>query len=400
MLSTVAIVLSPFFVSADSFLSSHQVISFAQITPEVALERLFTAPIQADWFTETFLGEVSVPEVEQLITQLQTELGAYQAIEPAPQGYRVRFAQGSVSAEITLNDRGQIAGLFFRPHAIALDTAVQKLQEFPGQVNLLVLEDGSELAVLNADQPLAVGSAFKLAVLLALRNQIEAGTYVWDQVVELQPEWKSLPSGILQDWTIGSPLTLQTLASLMISLSDNTATDALIHLVGHEAVEAIAPRNQPFLTTREAFLLKDPQNTALLERYRSQDVAQRRQILTELTDAPLPEVTAFSDQPVALDIEWFFTARELCGLMAEVADLPVMSINPGVANPTDWTQVSYKGGSEPGVLNLTTQLEAANGKTYCVTASWNHDAALDEAQLTWLYGGILEALKQRVREEG
>lgn len=396
MLFPIAIALSSLFADSDALPTyQSQAVSFAQVSPETALERLFTAPIQIDWFTEAFLGEVSVPEVERVITQLQAELGAYQSIESDPQGYRVRFAQGSVPAQITLNDRGQIEGLFFSPPAITLDTAVQKLQELPGQVNLLVLEDGSELAALNADQPLAVGSAFKLAVLLALQNQIEAGTYAWDQVVELQPEWRSLPSGILQDWAIGSPLTLQTLASLMISLSDNTATDALIHQVGREAVEAIAPRNQPFLTTREAFLLKDPQNSALLERYRSQEVASRRQILAELADYPLPEVTAFPDQPVALDVEWFFTARELCSLMADVSNLPVMSINPGIANPTDWTEIAYKGGSEPGVLNLTSQLKAANGKTYCVTTSWNNDATLDEAQLELLYGGILEALKQR-----
>jgi hypothetical protein len=57
-------------------------------------------------------------------------------------------------------------------------------------------------------------------------------------------------------------------------------------------------------------------------------------------------------------VEWFFSTRELCALMAEVRGQPLMQVNPGVANPEDWETISFKGGSEPGVLNLTTALTA------------------------------------------
>ena len=55
--------------------------------------------------------------------------------------------------------------------AIGLEAAIEQLQTFPGQVNFLVLEDKSELASFNADQPMAVGSTFKLTILAALRQQ-------------------------------------------------------------------------------------------------------------------------------------------------------------------------------------------------------------------------------------
>jgi hypothetical protein len=32
-------------------------------------------------------------------------------------------------------------------------------------------------------------------------------------------------------------------------------------------------------------------------------------------------------------------------------------INPGAAKKSDWDRVAYKGGSEPGVLSMTTWLE-------------------------------------------
>ena len=82
-----------------------------------------------------------------------------------------------------------------------------------------------------------MGSTFKLATLTALRRDIEKKKRAWTDVVTLRPEVRSLPSGILRDWPDGSPLTLYALAALMISKSDNTATDALIGLLGRDAIE-------------------------------------------------------------------------------------------------------------------------------------------------------------------
>jgi len=92
-------------------------------------------------------------------------------------------------------------------------------------------------------------------------------------------------------------------------------------------------------------------------------------------------------------VEWFFSVQELCHLMEQVADLPLMRINPGVTDPTAWERVAFKGGSEPGVLNLTTWLQASNGKRYCVAATWNHREPLDEAQFLSLYSGAIEGLQ-------
>jgi hypothetical protein len=68
-----------------------------------------------------------------------------------------------------------------------------------------------------------------------------------------------------------------------------------------------------------------------------------------------------------------------------------MRVNPGVAAPTEWAHIAYKGGSEPGVLNLTTQVTAHNGTTYCVAATWNDNALLDEGHFEALYGSLLHS---------
>ena len=369
----------------------------AAIDAKGALERFFTVePLEAEWFTESFLSQVPVAQLTAGLESFAAQLGAYKGLEGETSPFTVRFSRGTATAQIALDAQGRIDRLLLTDLVpdISVDEAVTQIAALPGETSVLVLKNGEVVVAHNADAPLGVGSAFKLAVLAALQDQIEAGTHAWDEVVELEPEWKSLPSGILQNWPDNAPLTLQTLATLMISISDNTATDALIHIVGREAVEAKAERNRPFLTTQELFKLKDPQNSDLLAQYLAGDEAAKRALLTELADRPPPDVEAFTDEPVALEAEWFFTPTELCALMAEVQALPLMSVNPGLADPADWGRVAFKGGSEAGVLNLTTWLNGENGATYCVTVTQNNpDAPVDETGLFALYSGLIGTLE-------
>ena len=77
--------------------------------------------------------------------------------------------------------------------------------------------------------------------------------------------------------------------------------------------------------------------------------------------------------------------------MSKVHDLPLMGINPGAAKKSDWDHVAYKGGSEPGVINLTTWV-AKGAKSYCVSATWNDHEPLDETRFALAYSGVLTFL--------
>lgn len=367
------------------------------ISPEAALKRLFTSKdIKDEWFASQFLAQIPIAQVRSLISGIKKQLRTYQEVQKSGNDYLVNFSRGTIRAKIVLNNKGQIAGLLLQPDLkiSSLSSAIAEFKKLPGKVSFIVKEDSSTIADLNAKTPLAVGSAFKLAVLKTLKEQIASGEKSWSDVIRLQDNKKSLPSGILQSWPDNSPLTLQTLASLMISLSDNTATDIVIKQVGKDKIESISSlRNRPLLTTRELFILKGSQNRQLLERYRQSDQKQRRILLAELTNKPLPDVMEFTGNPQALDVEWFYNSEELCQLMEEVQDIPLMSINPGVANPNDWEKIAFKGGSEPGVLNLTTWLKGKNDKQYCVVATWNNnDAPLDEVKFSALYSGVISVL--------
>jgi len=373
------------------------------ITPQAALVRVLTAPHeQSAWFAPLFLTQVSAAQVEQGVAAIKAQFGSYKGVTPRPDGsFVVTFARGTAQAQIHLDVQGRIDGLLFtKPQFtyVSQSAALQGLRAIPGQVSLLVTKNGTDTITINPDRALAVGSAFKLAVMAALKERVAAHQLSWQQFVTLRTEDKSLPSGILQTKPAGSSYTIADVARYMISISDNTAANMLIRVVGRPAIDPlIPPRDRPILTTREFFVLKDPANRALRDRYLAATTpAARLSILQQADRLPLPALKPFvrllAAGPVAPRIEWFFSARELCGLMGQVSGLSQMSVNPGVADQADWARVAYKGGSEPGALNLTTLVAAHDGATYCVSATWNNAALLDEGRFESLYSSLLHAL--------
>ena len=141
----------------------------------------------------------------------------------------------------------------------------------------------------SAARPL--GSMFKLFVLGALAHQIAAGRVSWNQPLTVTAQLKSLPSGQLQDDPDGTQISVLDTAAKMISISDNTAADMLINLVGRSAVEAQdrqwsdhAALNVPFLTTREVFILKLSHWPALANRYIAANEAGRQALLASTVD--------------------------------------------------------------------------------------------------------------------
>jgi beta-lactamase class A len=374
----------------------------AALTPTQALERFFSEPqVQREWFAPSFLQAVPFQQIPAIRDQLTGDLGRLLEIREEGDRYLAVFEKGSIPAYVTLDEESRFGGLRLLPpipRVTGFPEVMEAVKALPGTASLLVLTDGNEVAAVLTDVPLAVGSSFKLAILAALKEDVESGKRKWDDVVTLRPEWRSLPSGILQDWPSGAPITLHTLATLMISRSDNTAADALLHILGRARVEEEAPeRNRPFLATREAFQLKSPAGQAARDRFLKGNAEARRRALDDLRAMDLPSVGVFGTQPLAIDIEWFFTARELCALMSMVKDLDLMSVNPGVAEAPSWARVAFKGGSEPGVMNLTTWVVGKNGREHCVCLTQNRkDAAVDETRLSGLASGILGIL----RDEG
>jgi len=376
-----------------------------------ALERFFTAEtIDPGWFAQVFLDQVPAAQLMPVRQQVTAGLGAFKGAEKDAEGpgYRAVFEKGHIPATISLDGEGKINGLFLRPPVPGVSSVEDALEQFAalgdkdaegaGQLALLLTRNGETLHALNAEQPLAIGSSFKLSILAALQAAVAQGETDWASVYRLQAKDQSLPSGTLQRWPVGAPLTLYALAARMISESDNTATDALLHALGREAVEAQAPeRNRPFLTTREAFVLKNPENASLTDRYLAAAMTEKYALLEQAADHPLPGVAVFDGSTtVRPEVEWFYSAQELCALMAQVAALDLVQINDaGIASAGEWASVAYKGGSEPGVLNQTFQLTDQAGNRYCLSATRNAAQPFENGPFFTAINGLLSALASR-----
>ncbi|MWD26210.1 hypothetical protein E0K89_001820 [Aquicoccus sp. SCR17] len=342
-------------------------------------------------FAPSFLQQVPIERVRALIEDLRGRLGPVTAVVPQGDGFAVRSETHEVSARIALDAEGRIVMLVFgAPVALSGDlrSALDGLAALPGEVAWLITRDGEMLSARSPDRPLAVGSAFKLGVLAALRAEIDEGERDWSDVERLQAHDISLPSGLLQTMPAGAPLTLHTAAALMISQSDNTATDFLIDVLGRGPVKKVLDVPS-LLTTREFFSLKA--DLGLREPYLAAAPEDREEIAAEAAKAPLPPVEQVS-QGHSRGIEWYLPLTRLCSLMGQVADLDLMSINPGPVPAADWADYAYKGGSEPGVLNLTAQVTDATGRNYCVALTVNAEPGFDSAKGISAYTSLLKVL--------
>lgn len=373
-----------------------------------------TEPSAQELFTSEFLAVVPLGGMRALPDQYGKALsvekldrrGGTQA------NFEIRMEKALAKGVIALapDENNKIGGLRILSFDRADDSPekiVADLDALPGSVTayFATLSGGEPIIAHGEDVQMPIGSTVKLYVLAALAEEIKQGRRSWDDVIPLSV--KSLPSGMLQDWPDKAPLTLASLASLMISISDNTATDQLIAELGRERVlkamvdsgHAKASLNDPIITTRNLFQLKggDRDRLAL---FTNGDAALRSQILELLNGEPLSSDSvdaAFSQGPVALDVEWFASGKDLANLfrfMKKTGDpksFEMMAIDPNLppVAQENWAYSGYKGGSEPGVLNLTWLLTDESGEDFILWLSWRDDEANVDRTL-------LENIAQRI----
>ncbi len=387
-------------------------------------------------FAQVFRDQVAFEDFTPLIEQITAGLSGWGVIDTETRGSTnlvvlVAPSGGEPVLRVLMNvdsDR-RIDGLFLQPGEPPVlddppdsyDEAFERLAAL-GTAGVLVAEttDGTckPIAETSATTALPLGSMFKLYVLGAVADAVASGEIGWNDPVTLSEADYSLPSGITQNEQPGSERTVVILARRMIEISDNTATDHLIALVGREAVEAIQAEmgttdpllNIPFLTTRELFQLKLG-DAGLLAEYVDGDVDARRQVLDDLTSERLPDLSAATGwtEPVeVLSVEWFASPLDLCNVWLDLADRaaqpgldPIRDIaraNPGLQDETlVWDEIWFKGGSEPGVLGASWYLTIDDGRSFVVSGSVvNETETFDQTEAVLLFGAIRDLLAEEV----
>lgn len=378
-----------------------------------------------EYFAPAFKAQVPKAQFDQIGPQLKAQFGAVTKIEkvsassPHAATVELGFERGIATVQIVVDPAPphRVTGLLIsriEPRGDSIAKIEAEIRALPGTAafGIYALGDGTTpINELAGAQQMPIGSAFKLWILAEAARQVNAGTRKWSDVVTLGP--RSLPSGITQGWPASAPVTLHTLATLMISISDNTATDALLNALGRDKVDAMVAQTGvadpaatlPVLSTMELFQLKAPANAELAAQWKAAGPEGRRRLLDAhraRLQATRIDPSMFGDKPMAPDVEWFATPRDEASVLnwlrtkGGAEALAILAVNPGAPDASRFAYMGYKGGSEPGVIFTSWLVKTKQGKWYAVTGGWTRkDAAIDERGFAILMSRLLAQVATR-----
>ncbi len=369
-------------------------------------------------FSPEFLQAIPPAQLTALATQLANALGEPRSLTTTtPRGGSaaqvvIAFERGSASLEIVIEETapGRIVGLRVLGTEIAgetVGTVAAAFQALPGSAGFGVYALGAgkpkDLGGYRQMATAPIASTFKLWVLSALSNSVAQRRRRWGDVATFTQG--PFASSALAKWPRGAPVTLHTLATMMISVSDNTAADTLMAAIGRAAVDADAAAIgvvQPVLTTAETTAIKS--SPLLTERWRVASPAARRAILSSevarlLAAGPVDTRVFASGRPVAIDtVEWFASPAQVAvtldsfRLPEAASARTILAVSPGVPKPLAdrFAYIGFKGGSEPGVIAMSFLVQTITGRWYAVVGNWHqNDQAVEDARFAALMNRAL-----------
>lgn len=376
-----------------------------------------------DVFNPAFLTAVPPDQLATVLASLKTQFGEAQKVEGVrPMDARaasidIRFDKAVVTFTIGVLE-GRLSGLFItgtRTEGDSLAKITADIAALPGRTGLVVQKltgTGAKAIVSrNADDRFAIASVFKLYVLAEIDRAVRAGERKWSDVLPLTQ--KSHPSGIAQDWPESAPMTLQTLATLMVSISDNSATDTLIAAIGPRKLAAIVRASghaqpsdlTPLLSTQAVTGLKMSANAALRDRFLAADDTQQTRLLEQAGETlrlKNLDLSVYTGGPNQIDtIEWFASPADIARLLAmlerdaDPVTRAILKINAGIppVSAGRWAYLGYKGGSEPGIMGMSFLLHSKQGERYIVSALVNDaKAEIDQPGFITLMTRLLDQL--------
>ena len=107
------------------------------------------------------------------------------------------------------------------------------------------LDGRGEKVLANADQQYPMASTFKVPIAGTVLSQVDSGRLKLDQLVPVDPNMMVESEGLAETFRHpGVSVSVENLLELMLTVSDNTATDTLEKLVGGPAVVTQWVRSQ------------------------------------------------------------------------------------------------------------------------------------------------------------
>jgi hypothetical protein len=223
------------------------------------------------------------------------------------------------------------------------------------------------LEVRDPDTPRALGSIFKTWVLGATARDLTDGVLQGDDLVQLVAAERAA-GGVINSTALGTLFTVQEMATLMMGISDNTATDHLHELVGRDRVAEVVQDYGvsdpeallPFLNISEQFHVFTRFDLPTAQAYVDGSEAFQEDFLAMslVPEGPsFPVSFPFFHAGLLTTGTWSATATDICRTMAGLRSTPEtggafelvdQAMSAGVAQPnirTAWDRAWFKGGS-------------------------------------------------------
>jgi beta-lactamase class A len=254
----------------------------------------------------------------------------------------------------------------------------------------------------NTDLSLPLASIFKLYVLLAVAQAVNAGTVSWNDQLTITAQAKAVGSAGLEELPPGAQVSVRNAAQQMISASDNMATDLLIERLGPGAVERALvtaghhdPESMtPFPTTHELFSVGwgEPD---LREQWKSASRQDRAQLLQQTNSRPYQPDPNRTHTPASTDgVEWYGSAADICRVHAALQAAAVgtaapvkqiLSAIPGIdLDKSRWSYIGAKGGNLPGDLTFSWYAVDHTGQPWVVSFQLNWPQFRSPTAAGWL----------------
>ncbi len=113
---------------------------------------------------------------------------------------------------------------------------VRRAEALGGEVGVTLLAPNGDRYDYKEHHQFGAASTVKIPLMIEIYRQIDRGERALTDRYVLRDEDRSVGSGIMHHLDTGATLTLKDLIYLMISISDNTATNLLIAMAGMEQV--------------------------------------------------------------------------------------------------------------------------------------------------------------------
>ncbi len=94
------------------------------------------------------------------------------------------------------------------------------------------------ISSINANEVMPAASTIKIPVMVEVFQQMQAGKFDLNHRVTLMPHDRDWGSGVIADAPVGMTFPVSELLTQMIAVSDNTAANMLIRLVGRSNINA------------------------------------------------------------------------------------------------------------------------------------------------------------------